>query len=285
MLPYKRTKQFIYDLFNHNISEGTFWNIEKQFSTMVKPITDTIKERIISSSSAGFDESGIRACNTNHWVHVATTDLYSYFSFHPKRGQEGIDACGILPNFQGIAIHDFFKVYLKYACEHAFCNAHILRELISVLEYSKNIWAEMMLAVLIAALDLKIENENIPEKEILELHNLYDKAIEKGCAENKEAIEQKKKGSKGINLLYRLKNHKPDVLRFLTSPEIPFDNNRSERAIRMLKVKVSGCFRSLSGGQFFCLARSFLDSLQKQKIPIFQAIYSIFNKQQFVFKV
>jgi hypothetical protein len=24
-------------------------------------------------------------------VHVATTDLYSYFSFHPKRGQEGIE--------------------------------------------------------------------------------------------------------------------------------------------------------------------------------------------------
>ncbi len=289
MMPYQRTKQLILDLLNHSISEGTFWNAEKDFSSKVEPIINEIKENIIQSSSAGFDETGIRAENKNHWVHVATTNHYSYFYFHKKRSKEAIDLAGILPYFQGVAIHDFYKTYLKYRCSHAFCNAHILRELIAISETSKNTWVQMMLALLIIGLDAKTESESneLTESQIVEINQLFDKAIEKGIIENHSLIQIKKKGSKELNLLKRLKEYKTEILRFLTSPEIPFDNNRSERAIRMIKVKakVSGGFRSFSGGQFFCLARSFLETMKKQKIPIFQSIVSVFNGQPLTFSV
>lgn len=51
-------------------------------------------------------------------------------------------------------------------------------------------------------------------------------------------------------------------------PRIPFDNNASEREIRMckLRIKVSGSMRSQRGAAEFCRIRSYLQTTQKNGI-------------------
>lgn len=286
MFPFARTKELIKDVFNHNISEGTFWNIEKEFSEKLKPVEEIIKQEIIHSKSAGFDETGMRADNRNYWVHTAVTNLFSHFSFKLKRGYDAMKETGILPEFKGIAMHDFFKPYLKFICKHAFCNAHILRELISITEKNSHIWAEMMLQVLIVALDAKKEPGIVSEKTILEISNMYDMAIQKGYEENPDNdIGSMKAKSKEINLLKRLDVYKENIILFLSSPDVRFDNNMAERALRMLKVKnkISGCFRNIQSGEYFCRFRSFIESCKKHDFPIFDSILSIYNSKNFAF--
>ena len=78
----------------------------------------------------------------------------------------------------------------------------------------------------------------------------------------------------GHNLLERLKDHKADVLRLLTNPDVPFTNNQAERDGRMMKLKqkISGCFRSVQGADDFMVIRTLIGTARKQGWGIIQSL-------------
>ena len=67
-------------------------------------------------------------------------------------------------------------------------------------------------------------------------------------------------------LISRLQTKREQVLRCMTDFRVAFDNNASERDIRMVKLqqKISGCFRTQKGVEAFCRIRSYLSSARKQ---------------------
>ena len=185
---------------------------------------------------ACFDETGTRSEKKNFWVHVAVNPNFSHFSFHNKRGFDGMIASGILPNFRGTAVHDFFKPYLKFECEHSFCNAHLLRELIGAHETTKQVWTEMMLGVLITGLDER--KESISETASMDILKMYDKAIQMGFQENPDIdVGKRKSSSKVVNLLRRMDRYKEDILKFLFTTDVPFDNNLAKESTENVQSK------------------------------------------------
>ncbi len=70
--------------------------------------------------------------------------------------------------------------------------------------------------------------------------------------------------------MLRLCTHQPDVLRFLTDPQVPFTNNLAERDGRMMKLrqKISGGFRSEDGANDFAVIRSVVSIVRKQRWDI-----------------
>ena len=70
-----------------------------------------------------------------------------------------------------------------------------------------------------------------------------------------------------------------EVLAFLDDLRIPFDNNRAERDLRMLKVqqKVSGCFRSTRSGTALARIRGYNSALRKQEVKCLAALESLFT--------
>ena len=140
-------------------------------------------------------------------------------------------AGGILPNFKGTAVHDFFKPYLKFECEHSFCNAHLLRELIGAHETTKQVWTDMMLGVLITGLDER--KESISETASMDILKMYDKAILMGFPENPDMdIGKRRSSSKVVNLLKRMDRYKEELLKFLFTTDVPFDNNLAKESIK-----------------------------------------------------
>ena len=85
---------------------------------------------VTDSEVVGFDETGMRAVGSLHWLHTASTGVLTWLFPHKRRGSAAMDAAGVLPKFTGVAVHDFWESYLRYGCGHAFCNAHLLRELV-----------------------------------------------------------------------------------------------------------------------------------------------------------
>ena len=78
------------------------------------------------SAVAHFDETGLRVNGKLWWLHVASSEFLTDYFVHPKRGQVAMTEMAVLPQFQGISVHDGWSSYAHYDCDHALCNAHHL---------------------------------------------------------------------------------------------------------------------------------------------------------------
>jgi transposase len=104
----------------------------------------------------------------------------------------------------------------------------------------------------------------------------YDELMIKAEEAVRGSPELKSAGLTAGKLLNRFIKNKPEVLRFMTDFAVPFDNNGSERDLRMLKLqqKIAGCFRTTEGVQTFCRVRSYLSSARKQGRVLLTALES-----------
>ena len=211
-----------------------------------------------------------------------------FLSTNPPRNQRLTDflagIAGILPKFKGIAVHDHWLPYFSYnQAIHALCNAHHLRELTFVHEEEKEEWAKEMKDLLILG---KKEVENhaeagmLPKMVLHHIEKTYDQIIQRGLEYHAQLTplpasqRGRSKQRNGKNLLDRLQEKRVCVLWFLHCFAVPFTNNQGEQDIRMVKLKqkISGCFRTLRGGQIFCRIRGYISTARKQGWNIWNAL-------------
>lgn len=291
-IPYERERQLLADLFELPISPGTLQNFVTTAAETVEPALQAIKEALIQAEVAHADETGFYVNGQRCWLHTVSTDEMTYYEPHAKRGQQATDAIGILPEFTGTLVHDAWATYFKYQLLlHALCNAHHLRDLTAVVENDQQSWAVLMIACLLAAKERVAaarqagENE-LPTDDLARIHQLYDAIVCLGLEENPlpeahppPAKRGRRKKTKARNLVERFDQHKAAVLRFVHDFKVPFDNNLAERDIRMMKVqqKISGCFRSWEGAQQFCRLRSYISTIRKQGLSVWEALETLFN--------
>ena len=289
LLPCERTAEFFQDVFSQGLSAGSVVNFNHECFTGLAEYDQAVKAKITAASQANFDETGTKINGHLHWLHVAATSELTYYACHEKRGQEAIDAIGILPNFKGTAVHDYWAAYQHYACQHALCNAHHLRELTFIEEQYQQSWAKQMRDLL---LDIKKKAEsnnvrlNVPT--LRGMKQKYRRLVKKGLEENPLPAADdmpKKRGrrkkSKSRNLVERFASHADEILAFAEDFNIPFDNNQAERDLRMMKVqqKISGSFRSRDGADIFCRIRGYISTNRKQGFNVLEALQNVFSHQ------
>ena len=285
-LPFDRLAKVSSDIFRISVSTGTLVRIVRECAKKLVVPVNYIKEQLIRSTLLHCDETGVRVNGKTEWLHTAGNKQFTYVETHDKRGSEATREIGILPAFEGIAVHDGWKAYYKFKnCGHALCNAHILRELNGIIENDKQQWPEDMKKLL-----LEIKHAVDAAGGVLEPNKSalfavgYDKILGLAEAENPLALNScgaakkrgRKKRSKARNLIDRMKLSKSDILKFMYERDVPFDNNLAERDIRMCKLyqKVSGGFRSTVGNKAFDIIRSYVSSATKQGHSMFKSIHS-----------
>ena len=160
-IPVERTTEIFADLVQHRVSEATVLKALEHLDRCIEPSTEAVKGMLRDAEVLHVDESGLRVRGKLHWLHVACTDRLTSYEVHARRGQEAMDAAGILGAFRGTAIHDHWKPYFKYnECNHALCNAHHLRELRFIDQQYQQAWANDMAELL---LEIKAAVEATPE--------------------------------------------------------------------------------------------------------------------------
>jgi transposase len=295
-LPYERLQEFFADMLGHTISQGMLVKINEQCYKNLAEVDLVIKRQLQVSTLLHHDESGIRVNGKLHWCHVASTPQLTSYGIDDRRGKEGMDKMGILEKFRGRLIHDFFRPYFNYDCQHALCNAHHLRELKYIEEERKQEWAKHMANLLLAIKkQIAWHQENkltLTPLRIQTYKRCYHEIIMMGLwhPDNIFKVGESRKHSgyrkqtKAKNLLDRLRFHQDKVLAFMYDSSVPFTNNQAEQDIRMLKVKqkISGCFRSEEGAQWFTRIKSYISTAKKQGQNILQALQGVFSGTPFI---
>jgi len=134
-LSLSRTATAMSELFSTPVSEGTV-SAATAAGADLGEFTEQVAAQIADAELAHYDETGFRVEGKLHWLHSASTSLFSLIACHRRRGTTGMDAAGVLPGFTGIAVHDAWAPYDTYPqLTHALCNAHLLRELIAVTDH------------------------------------------------------------------------------------------------------------------------------------------------------
>jgi transposase len=189
LLPSERSRELLEEVFRCHLSEGTLYNAREQCYEKLEEVEEYLKEAIENVEVGCFDETGLRVNSKLMWLHVACTDSLTYYFLHVKRGQIAMDAMDILPNFQGVSVHDGLSSYAQYDCKHGLCNAHHLRELVFILERYEQIWADEMMTLLVDIKKLveaaKADGlDCLTPEQLSNCERRYQELLEKGFKDN-----------------------------------------------------------------------------------------------------
>jgi transposase len=274
-LPYERAAEILTDWAHAPISVATLQAFVTQGAAGLDGFLEEIRGQLVEAGVAHFDETGGRIDGRLSWIHSASTESLTLLTAHRKRGVEAMNDADVLPNFSGVAVHDGWAPYRNFQdALHALCGAHHLRELTGAEEQGQA-WALGMSCLLLDTKDAveqakMVGRERLSARALADLHASYRELIALGYEENPglagEDQGRRPKRTKAQNLLLRLDERETEVLRFASDFRVPFDNNLSERDLRMIKLqqKISGCWRTSQGAERFLAIRSYLSTARKQ---------------------
>jgi transposase len=279
LVPLARVQDHFHDQIGLPLSKGSVSNWNVLAYEKLESFEAWARRELISSICCHADETGINVNGKRIWLHSVSSEKVTLFHSDEKRGQEAMDRMGVIPFFKGILVHDHWKAYFAYACAHALCNAHHLRELEAAIEFDGQKWAKKMQDFLVE-LNKIVEKSggSLSKKRAAKFYKRYKQILAAGdreCPLNKKSRAQ----TKSRNLLERLRDFQVETLRFVEDINTPFTNNRGENDLRMTKVqqKISGCFRSMEGAMTFCRIRSYLSTCRKNGIGPTEALTFLFD--------
>jgi len=267
LLPYKRLSEAMAVMYGQKISEGTIDNILRSKAEQASDVYDQIISDIEKSDVVGVDESGCSVEGTKSWAWTWVTPRYSLIYISDNRGYRTTQS--LFPNgfTKAVLNSDCWKTHLKTIAKgHQICIPHIRRECQGLIEFHGSKWAKKLDHVLQEIL-LACRLQRIPKQKKDDIEENLDKVLAYELTKSHKSIKA---------LRTRLIRLRDCLTVCLYNRKVPPDNNASERAIRMikLKTKISGTFRSRDGAHRFAVLRTIVDSAIKQGIHPFDALHN-----------
>ena len=268
------------------ISNGTLVNFNKEFSNKSKVILDRFETEVLNSKIMFTDETSGKYNKSKIYIRNYSNENTVLYKSHKRKGHKAIKEHNILTRFTGGIVHDHDTAIYTYGTKHYECIIHLGRYLEEIIENVSNItWAKSLKEFLFEIYSerkklLKQGIKSFTKEQISNYEKRYDEIIALSKEDNKNIKSSFYKG-KAKTLSNRCEKYKDNHLAFMKDFTVPFDNNSSERALRIVKnkTKVSGGFRSEEGCENYCNIISIINTAKKRSINPFKVITSIFNNE------
>lgn len=217
-----------------------------RLQTLLYPWYEQIREEALATAVLHGDETGWRVNGKTHWLWCFTDPRLTYYMIDRRRGSPAL-AKFFRDEFAGVLVTDFWGAYNSVVCgARQTCLAHLLRDLehVELYKHPTAQWPEFAkkLRRLLGDAIRLVRQYQRDEPAFSSRRARLDTRLA-------DLIETPWKDPQARRLVKRLRRHQRDLLTFLDHPEVPFDNNHAERAIRPAVIirKNSYCNRSERG--------------------------------------
>lgn len=224
----------IVEVFNFHlqlkISSGGLVQMWYRLQAILYAWYDQIQREALQSAVLHADESGWRVDGKTHWLWCFTTADLTYYMIDRCRGSPALMKF-FIEEFAGTLVSDFWGAYNAVVCAlRQTCLVHLLRELEHTEKYkspSKHwpAFAKKLRRLLGDAIRLWRRRGQLPEATYASRRGRLAVRLE-------QLIDTPWKDGHAKRLVKRLRRHRNDLFTFLDQPDVPFDNNAAERAIR-----------------------------------------------------
>ena len=263
------------------ISTGSIYNFCRSFGDACADLRPVIENAILNSSEVCTDATVVTTNGVQTYIRNFSTKDHVLYCSCAKKDLETLGGIKVLKEYAGTLIHDHETAVYHFGTRHGECNVHLQRYLLKHTEETGNTWSQnmsMFLGGMNHARNEQIRkgSHSFTEEQLERYEKRFDTVIAQGREQNKKTKGRiAKKEEKA--LLNRLKKYKENHLLFLYDFAVPFSNNMSEKDLRICKnrQKMAGGFRNEKGGQMYCDIMSFVETVKRKKLNIFQSIASL----------
>ncbi|MCA1822599.1 MAG: IS66 family transposase [Pseudonocardia sp.] len=284
-LPVGRARDLLEALTAIDVSTGFLAGIRARAARRLeKKFLGHLQKLLASAPLLHVDETPGRAAGALSYVHVACTEYLTLLHVG-DRSAATIDAGGVLAEFTGVLVRDGYAGYEHLQAVHAWCGAHILRDLRSISDADPDgqLWAQAMATTLLDANHAAHQArgrgaDRLEEATLNQIRNHYLGALARGDTDNRG--EHTTLAGKARTLIRRFRRFEDMILRFATDLSVPFTNNEAERSCRPVKVQQrtsGGAWRTLQGLTDFAIVQSYLDTATKWGLDKLDALRMIFT--------
>ena len=264
-----------------HISTGSVYGLCKKFSEACSRVCTTIEQGLLNAPVICTDATPVRTDGRMTYIRNFSTERYALYCSSEKKDLASLGEFQILKSFTGAFIHDHETALYHFGTQHGECNVHLERYLLKNTEETGNTWSHEMACFLEGMNRARKEKKDRGETHFLpeqleRYSSRYDGIIAMGQGENRRTKGRVAKKEEKA-LLNRLIKYKANHLLFLYDFRIHYSNNMSEKDLRICKgrQKMSGGFRTASGREMYCKIISFIETVKRRGLNIFQSIIGL----------
>ena len=270
---------------NLEISTGCVYNACNIFSKKYEEVSKYIKTNLLNAKAICTDATTVKTNGVQTYIrNFSTAEEVLYYSSN-KKDLKTLESFDILTEYAGTLTHDHETALYHFGIEHGECNVHLERYLLKNTEETGNRWSHDLTMFLKGLNHARNELKEIGcscfSEEQLECYSKrYDQIISDGLNENQKTKGKIAKQDEKT-LLNRLVKYKKNHLLFLYDFEVHYSNNMSEKDLRICKnrQKMAGGFRTASGREMYCHIMSFVETVKRRGLNIFQSIKELMAGQ------
>ncbi len=272
-ISYQRLGRLLGELFGLGISEGALDAAFRRGKPHVDADVAAILARLRRARVICSDETSVRIDGRTCWNWVFQNGEVVIHVIRRSRGA-GVVAEVLGGHRPALWVSDLYSAQQGHAEEWQICLAHQLRDCTYAIEAGDAVFAPRVKALLLRAVVLARRHRNLAPSTRREYRRRLECALDAVMAlapTHRDGLRLRKRYGK-------LRSH---LFTFLDHPELPADNNSSERELRPTATcrKVTGGFRSDWGADLFAGVRSVIGTAARRGVGAYQAIQQTLRGQ------